>query len=181
MRVNIETPRLILHDLSINDTTPMYEYRKDNDIQLFQSFHPENIEDVKNFILSNTSDFNIENKWFQVGIYLEGALIGDMGIHFIGPYNKQCEIGYTISTRHQKNGYGKEAVEHILSYLFIHMKKHRVIASLNPDNIASIALLRSLGFRKEGIFKKSIYNEDHWEDDLIYAILEEEWKERTSG
>ena len=181
MQIDIRTPRLVLHDLSINNAMAMYTYRKDKSIQLFQSFHPENIEDVQNFILSNASDFNIENKWFQIGIYLEGALIGDIGIHFLGPDNMQCEIGYTISVDYQKKGYGKEAVGCLLNYIFYNMKKHRVIASLNPDNIASIALLERLGFRKEGTFRQSIYNKDHWEDDVIYAILEGEWKERASG
>lgn len=181
MHVSIETPRLSLHDLSINDSMAMFEYRKNENVKLYQSFHPENIEEVKNFILSNSSDFDIENRWFQIGIYLEGVLIGDMGIHFIGPDNRQCEIGYTISVEYQKKGYGKEAVGHLLDFLFNHMRKHRVIASLNPENIASIALLESLGFRKEGIFKKSIYNTDHWEDDLIYAILDDEWKNGTGA
>ena len=181
MHIQIRTTRLALHDLSINDSMAMYEYRKDKKIQLFQSFNPNNIEEVKNFIISNSSHFNIENKWFQIGIYRGTTLIGDMGIHFLGPNNKQCEIGYTISVQYQKKGYGKEAVGCLLNYIFNNMKKHRVIASLNPDNIASIALLESIGFRKEGIFIKSIYNKDHWEDDMIYAILEDEWNEKTSG
>jgi len=41
--------------------------------------------------------------------------------------------------------------------------------------------LESIGFRKEGLFKKSILNQGTWEDDLIYAILNEEWNIGRNG
>ncbi len=102
-------------------------------------------------------------------------MIGDIGIHFIGPENKQVEIGYTISRDFQRQGFGKEAVIGIINYLFKNLQKHRITASLDPKNSASIALLESIRFRKEGLLKQSILNQGVWEDDLLYALLSEEW------
>jgi RimJ/RimL family protein N-acetyltransferase len=171
----ISTKRLVIKEISIADAPRVFEYRQAPEVLRFQSFNPKSIDEVHSFIRNEAMDFNKENTWLQLGIYLAGQLIGDMGIHFIGPENKQCEIGYTIDPKYQKNGYGKESVSGVLDYLFRELDKHRIIASLDPENEASRNLLESLGFRNEGCFKKSILNKGEWGDDLVYALLDEEW------
>jgi RimJ/RimL family protein N-acetyltransferase len=153
----------------------MLAYRLLDEIARFQNFRPLAIEEVTTFIRDNTRVFNIENTWHQLGVFLGTKLIGDVGMHFLGPDNAQVEIGYTISPQYQRNGYGKEAVTHITDHLLNVMKKHRIIASLDPHNAASIALLESVGFRREGCFKKSVLCHGIWQDDLVYALLAEEW------
>jgi RimJ/RimL family protein N-acetyltransferase len=153
----------------------MFEYRSNDIIQKYQSFKPKDKAEIVKFIKINTKVFNKEDTWYQLGIFENGRLIGDIGIHFIGPDNKQCEIGYTISQNEQRKGYGKEAVIGLINYLFCQMGKHRIIASLDPNNEASRRLLESIGFRNEGLFIKSVYDGSKWEDDLVYALLEEEW------
>lgn len=172
----IKTARLFIKPITLNDAQDMFEYRTLENAARFQSFRPKTMADIEAFIHNNNSEFNIENSWFQVGVFLKQKMIGDIGIHFVGPANKQCEIGYTIGESYQKKGYGKESVRGVVDYLFQKMNKHRIVASLDPKNEASIALLESLGFRKEGLFKKSLLNHGIWEDDLIYALLNEEWE-----
>lgn len=174
--IQIKTERLTIKPVSLADARDMFEYRTNENIFRFQTFKPKTINEIEDFIKNNSKGFNKEGKWFQLGIYLKAKMIGDIGIHFIGPNNKQCEIGYTISHMYQNNGYGKESVKGVVTYLFEKLNKHRIIASLDPHNLASIALLESVGFRKEGLFEKSLLNNDRWEDDLVYAILNEEWE-----
>jgi RimJ/RimL family protein N-acetyltransferase len=171
----ISTKRLVIKEMSSSDAPKVFEYRQAPEVLRFQSFNPKSINEVHSLIRNDLKDFNKENAWFQIGIYLVEQIIGDIGIHFIGPENKQCEIGYTIDPKHQKNGYGKESVSGVLDYLFGELDKHRIIASLDPENEASRKLLERLGFRNEGCFKKSILNKGKWEDDLVYAVLNEEW------
>ncbi|PKK89233.1 MAG: GNAT family N-acetyltransferase [Candidatus Wallbacteria bacterium HGW-Wallbacteria-1] len=173
--ISICTPRLEIRYISLNDSQLLLEYRGDESVQKFESFRPETIEEVNGFITENSGDFNVEGTWCQLGVYLNNRLIGDIGIHFIGPDNEQCEIGYAINPSSQRQGYGRESVRHVMDYLFRVLKKHRIAASLHPENIASIHLLESIGLRREGLFRKSFKNNGVWEDDLIYAILREEW------
>jgi len=165
-----------MRGLSPDDAAGLFGYRSDPAVAEFQTFRPASIEDAIAFIRDSNPAFNQEGSWFQLGIYLKGTLIGDIGIHFLDPRNLQCEIGYTIAKRHWRRGFGKEAVARVVTHLFADLGKHRVSASLDPANLASAALLESLGFRKEGLFRKSILNGEEWEDDLVYAILAEEWK-----
>jgi RimJ/RimL family protein N-acetyltransferase len=171
----IKTNRLILKEISLKEVDEMFEYRSNDIVQKYQSFRPKSKAEIIRFIKQNTKVFNMEDTWYQLGIYVNEIMIGDIGIHFLGPDNKQCEIGYTISQNEQRKGYGKEAVIGLVDYLFCKMGKHRIIASLDPDNEASKKLLESIGFRNEGLFKKSIYEGNKWNDDLVYALLEEEW------
>jgi RimJ/RimL family protein N-acetyltransferase len=116
---------------------------------------------------------NTPNTWLQLAICLkEGKMIGDIGIHFMED-GYQIEIGYTLSPEHQGNGYALEAVKAIIKYAFTELKKHRIIASVDPDNIQSVKILERIGFKKEAHFIKSFRMNDQWYDDCIYAMLED--------
>ncbi len=172
----IKTNRLFLRTLDIQDKEVFYRYRSMAEVYKYQSWCPKDIGEVEKFIEENRKICpNTRNTWLQLAICLQdGQLIGDMGIHFIED-NYQAEIGYTLSPAFQGKGYAIEAVKAILDYLFSKLKKHRITASVDPDNIKSIRLLENVGFRKEAHFIKSFRMNDQWYDDCIYAILTEEW------
>jgi RimJ/RimL family protein N-acetyltransferase len=173
----LTTNRLVMKALTAEDAKPLFAYRSAPEISLYQTWKPGALDEAIDFIEKNTREFNIEGTWFQLGIYEKEreTLIGDFGLHFIEPYNAQVEIGFTIAKEYQRKGYGQEATRSAIDYLFREMKKHRIMASVDPGNIPSIALLERVGMRKEGHFKKSIFIDGQWEDDVIYAILEEEF------
>ena len=172
----IETERLFLKILELKDKEVFLAYRGNPEVFQFQSWDPPNLQEVESFIRQNlTVAPNTPDTWLQVGIYLHnGQLIGDIGLHFLED-NAQMEIGYTLAPEHQGQGYAFEAVKAILDYLFGHLEKHRVIGSVDPENIRSIKLLEKLGFRREGHFIKSVLIRGEWCDDVIYAMLKEEW------
>lgn len=172
----ITTDRLTLRRLKIEDREEFFRYRSLPEVYKYQSFTPKNIEEIDDFINNNPINFNIVDTWFQLAICNNGGiLMGDIGIHFLQD-NEQVEIGYTLSPKYQGEGYAIEAIKAVINYLFLDLKKHRITASVDPDNTKSIRLLEKLGMRKEGHFIKSFRMGDMWFDDCIYAILEEEWK-----
>lgn len=173
------TERLIIENLKIQDYQKMYSYRSHPEVTRYQFWKPSGEEDVKQFIhkLCKTG-FNIDGSWFQIGIYLKSnqELIGDIGLHFLPPDNRQTEIGFTIDPAHQHKGFATEAVKAAIDYLFNTLNKHRITGSVHPKNAASIALLENIGMHKEAHFKQSVWIDGGWEDDLIYALLNDEWK-----
>ena len=50
----------------------------------------------------------------------------------------------------------------------------------SAPNVASERVLRSLGFRQEGLFRQSFRCEGEWVDDLYFALLASEWRGGTS-
>ncbi len=176
--MELRTNRLLLRPICQEDAKAMFKYRSDAETNQYQGWIPETEEDVIDFIGRTSIKENIPETWFQLVIVQKTSdeLIGDIGIHFLGEENLQVEIGYTVAKHWQGKGFATEAVSAVLHYLFERLKKYRVTASLDPDNIPSIKLLERLGFRKEAHFKKSIWLNDEWVDDLVYALLKEEWE-----
>lgn len=173
--LNIDTDRLSIRILDMRDKEDFLYYKGMPETQKYQSWSPKSISEIEAFIEKNmTVCPNTDNTWLQLAVCLkEGQLIGDVGIHFLE--DEQMEIGYTLSPDYQGRGYAIEAVQAVVEYLFSALKKHRVTASVDPDNGASIKLLEKMGFRREAHFIKSFYMNGQWLDDVVYAMLEEEW------
>jgi len=175
--LTISTERLFLRGVKLSDAEAMLKYRSNPKIYRYQNWKPQTLKDVEEFINNKISKKpNIEDTWFQLGISIKGkeGIIGDIGIHFICE-GKICDIGYTLSPEHQGKGFATEAVTAVFNYLFNNLNKHRIIASVDPRNQRSIKLLERIGMRKEAHFRKSIWTDEGWADDLIYALLKEEW------
>lgn len=170
--------RLYLRPIDLEDAEKIFEYKSNKEVNKFQGFIPKNISEVEDFIQNKTArEINIENTWFQFVIIhdRDNKVIGDIGLHFLEGGNNQVEFGITLNSAYQQKGYAKEAMESVLSYLFRDLEKHRIIASIDPRNKSSIQLLESLKMRKEAHFKKSLFIENEWVDDVVYAILKEEY------
>ncbi|PKN97229.1 MAG: GNAT family N-acetyltransferase [Chloroflexi bacterium HGW-Chloroflexi-4] len=173
----INTDRLFIKTLSLQDKEAFLAYRSNDTVYKFQSWNPPSLQEVEYFIHQNLMVIpNTPNTWLQLGVYLHNSqLIGDIGLHFLED-GAQVEIGYTLAPEYQGQGCAFEAVNAILGYLFGQLGKHRVTASVDPDNVRSSRLLEKLGFRREGHFLQSVLIRGNWCDDVIYAMLEQEWK-----
>ena len=175
--MQLYTERLLLRDITLDDQQAIFDYRSDALANQFQSWIPESLEDVESFIQKNAKEFNQPESWYQVLITDKEtkAVIGDLGIHFFGSENLQVELGITLSKSFQGKGYASETLKGIIDFLFNDMHKHRIMASIDPDNAASIQLMERIGLRKEGHFVKSLFWKNNWVDDVVYAVLREEW------
>jgi len=171
----ITTDRLFIRILDISDKDAFFKYRSLPEVYQYQSWKPQTINEIELFLNKNIKVVpNESHTWLQLAVCLaSGQLIGDIGVHFLDDY--QIEIGYALAPEHQGRGYALEAVKGLIHYSFCTLKKHRVTASVDPKNDASIKLLDKIGFRKEGHLIKSFYMDEKWYDDCIYAILDEEW------
>ena len=108
----------------------------------------------------------------------DGSKIGFIGhfyvLHVAG---KQLEIGYSLVPNERGKGYGTEAAQLMVDYLFLSKDTMRIQAQTDPRNVASHKLLEKVGFMKEGTLRKSFFMRGEWRDSYIYSILREEWKE----
>jgi len=69
----------------------------------------------------------------------------------------------------------------VIDYLFNDLNKHRIIASIDPNNTNSIRLVERIGFRKEAHFVESLLINGKWADDLIYALIEKDWHKKNNN
>ncbi len=80
----------------------------------------------------------------------EQLVVGHAGFH--GPPDDEgmVEIGYTILLEFQRRGYGRAATKELILFVAAMPEVRVVRASISPDNVASRALVRGLGFRHVG-------------------------------
>ncbi len=177
----IITERLVLRPLDSSDAVALFEYRSDREVSRYQSWTPASLDEVARFIDGFRSlAFDTPGTWFQLAVCLRatGELVGDLGVHFLVDEPRQVEIGFTVAVNHQRQGFASEAVVALLGHLFGSLHKHRVLASVDPRNEPSIALLERVGMRQEAHFRESLWVDGQWADDLVFAILESEWQGR---
>ncbi|MBS1953156.1 MAG: GNAT family N-acetyltransferase [Cyanobacteria bacterium SZAS-4] len=173
----ILTDRLRLRALQPKDAHEMQAYRALPEVFQYQGCGAKSLNEVQAFIAGMANVDLSKPGWNQVGIELvnDGSLIGDCGIHILDD-TRIAEFGITLDPKHHSKGYATEAVKAVIELLFSKYEKHRVFASVDPRNAPSLALMERLGMRKEGHFIESLWLNDTWVDDVIFAVLENEWK-----
>ena len=86
-----------------------------------------------------------------------------------------CWIGYQVVPGQRGRGYGTEAVQLIVDYLFLHKDIGRIQAETHPANDASRRVLEKVGFTFEGRLRRSFFSRGEWRDTAMHSILREEW------
>lgn len=173
------TGRLLLRPLRDRDAELVYRYRSIDEISCYQAWIPADRAEVREFIdKMSRIEPDTPGTWYQLAICLResGELIGDCGLHFPAASDFEAEIGITLAPEHQGRGYAAEALGLLFEYLFESLQKHRVFCSVDPRNHASLRLMERAGMRKEAHFRKSLRIRGSWVDDVVYALLEEEWR-----
>jgi len=62
----------------------------------------------------------------------------------------------------------------LLRFAFGPLGRHRVTAAIGPENEASIAVVKRLGFTYEGHLRDHVFTNGAWRDSLLYSLLEQE-------
>jgi len=106
----------------------------------------------------------------------DGARIGIIW-HFINQPYETMEIGYFLIPSERRKGYGTEAAQLMVDYLFIFKNIVRIQAMTNVGNKASQRVLEKVGFTTEGTIRKLAFVRGVWTDWYLHSILREEWKE----
>jgi RimJ/RimL family protein N-acetyltransferase len=110
-----------------------------------------------------------DTKWFLVE-KKDGTKIGTMFHWLIGSL---MEISCVLTSDQRSKGYGTEATRLLVDYLFLSKNLIRIQAHTDARNMAS----QNVGFKKEGIIRKSVFARGEWRDRALFSILREEWKE----
>jgi ribosomal-protein-alanine N-acetyltransferase len=85
-------------------------------------------------------------------------------------------LGYYGHAAHARRGYMREGLGLVLDHAFGPLGLHRLEANIQPGNAASIALVRALGFRREGFSPRYLKIGGRWRDHERWAILAEDWR-----
>ena len=85
---------------------------------------------------------------------------------------RSASVGYYASLAHAGRGYMREGLLHVTQHAFKELGLHRIEANIQPDNVASIRLVRSCGFQREGFSPQFLYINGAWRDHERWAAVD---------
>jgi ribosomal-protein-serine acetyltransferase len=110
-----------------------------------------------------------------VGLYVDGELVGAMGMS-ADPFSQlNREIGYWIESSHEGRGIVTRATRALITRAFTELGCHRITIHAGTANTRSRAIPERLGFRHEGTLRESGRNSLGYFDSEVYGLLENEW------
>ena len=175
--MELVTARLHIDALRPTDAAGLFACRADPAVALYQGWRPADLAEASEFI-DRQPTATTPVGWFQRAIRLreDGRLVGDLGVNLPGDVRESVEFGISLAPTGQGHGYAGEALRALFDQVFGPWGRHRVHASVDPRNLACLALLRAAGMRQEAHHRESLWLRGEWVDDMIFALLESEWQ-----
>ncbi|AFZ30765.1 GCN5-related N-acetyltransferase [Gloeocapsa sp. PCC 7428] len=84
-------------------------------------------------------------------------------------------LGYYVDVNFAGQGFMSEGVRLAIDYAFYTLGLHRVEANIQPENTASINLVKRLRFTKEGFSQRYLKINGEWRDHERWALTFEDW------
>ncbi len=107
----------------------------------------------------------------RFAIAVKGEAVGGIGIHLqTDIYSKNAELGYWLGQPFWGKGIVTAAVKQMIAYGFAHFDIHRIFARPFGTNIASQKVLEKAGFQLEARFESTIFKNEQYFDELVYAV-----------
>jgi RimJ/RimL family protein N-acetyltransferase len=181
MKLPIKTERLLLRKFEDRDVQDIVAYSRDADFWLARNLSWEPTEEGVRRYYEPMRDILPESRpaWLELVIELkaERKVIGSVGIGITNKEQGQAIVGWILACRYQGQGLATEAAKAIVSFGFGPMGLHRIFARTGLRNIRSWRLMERIGMRREVHFKQSHKVRDEWDDEFVYAILANEWRQ----
>lgn len=174
----LETERQILRALRPDDAADHFALWSDPIVMAAHGSPPyTDLAQSEEFIRRYTREFAAHEaiRWV-VTRRGEDRLIGTIGLHHLSKEHYRCEIGYELFPAYWRQGIMAEAVHAVLRHIFLDMGLHRVEAVIDPQNHASAALLRRLGFTHEACLRERFYDHGRFSDDWYFSLLAREFR-----
>lgn len=179
----VETTRLTLRPFGPGDFDDLYAYQSRPDVARYLHWDARDHSQVREALVRQCDEtiLSAEGDWltFAVVWHEAGKVIGEVGLKLISRENRQGEIGFVFNPDYHGRGLAAEAAEAMLVLGFGTIGWHRIIGSCDARNHASARLMERIGMRQEACFVHNQIVKGQWADELVYAILDHEWRARN--
>ena len=100
-----------------------------------------------------------------------------LGIGVTDKEQGQAAVGWALGCQYQGWGIATEAAKALVAFGFESMGLHRISARTGSRNPRSWRLMERIGMRREAHFRQSHKVKDEWDDEFVYAVLANEWRQ----
>ena len=160
-----ESTRLIIREFEVEDSISLMDVFGDEEVMRYGD-GVKTLEWVEYSVREMRKDYHVPGygKWAVVAKD-STALLGYCGLEDLDINGKQeVAIGYRLARPYWGQGYASEAAIAVRDYGLHALKLKRLVATIDPDNTASIRVVQKAGF----IYEKDIMLDTH--PDHLYVF-----------
>ena len=119
---------------------------------------------------------------FAIRLMDDEELIGLLELDGVDWPNRTTFLSIGIGeARFRGQGYGYEAMQLALNFIFNELNLYRVCLTVFSYNAAAVALYERLGFSREGSYREHIERDGRRYDMFLYGLLRPEWAKLRSS
>lgn len=157
----LETERLHLRVLTLDDAAKVMKHFADSEVTRFMDIEPcKDLSEAEEII-----QYHIDDAGCRWGIFekSENQFAGTIGFHYLRKKDGEfiAEIGFDLSRTYWGKGYMTEAITEVIRFGFSQMGLTTIDATVEPENEKSLNLMSKLGFKRDKELR----------DNLVYFYL----------
>jgi len=161
-----------LRPLEPYDIDTIFNWENDSSIwQISNTITPFSKHVIKQFVDNSQYDI-FTNKQLRLMIDVKNETIGTIDIFDFDPMHRRAGIGILIADdRNRGKGYASDSLDVLINYCFSTLNLHQLYCNITTDNIDSISLFTSKGFKLIGTKKDWLIFHDKMKDESMYQLI----------
>ena len=179
------TARLAIRPVDASDLDAIWSYRGRPDVDLWLGGSVDRETITRRFLEPKAGRQ-------QLSVLRDGHVVGDLMLVVQDAWS-QVEVaeqgratrgllGWAFHPDVSGRGLATEAVGELIRHAFEDLGLRRVVAECFADNEPSWRLMERVGMRREAHHvRDSLHRTLGWQDEYVYALLAEEWRDRQAA
>ena len=179
--MKLETTRLMIRPYQVKDLQESFELMRNKEVLLYMHMDVMSLEEYSGLFdwLIQGYDKGLDEDFkYSFGVFLKdtNTFIGWIGVGCLDFQRQDKEIYYLIGREYWGKGYASEAVAQLMHYCFNDIKLQRIVAKVDPGNVASKRIIEKLGLRFEYVLENLQEDFSDCKGELLYSISADEYK-----
>ena len=180
----IRTERLMIRPFTLADFEDTYAYHSSSVVCRYMYWSVRDEKKVREELTKRLDTVSLSDEGDHLCLAVEHPelkrVMGEVFLFWRSKDHQQAEVGYAFNPAYAGEGYATEATRVMVDFAFGVMGVRRVFARCDARNVASYRLMERLGMRREAHFRQNEFVKGEWCDELVYAMLKEEWDAVTA-
>ncbi|MGG5258106.1 GNAT family N-acetyltransferase [Phycicoccus avicenniae] len=170
---------VVLRPLALRDESAFQSVRRANAdwLEPWDATSPEPDAPTRTFadLVAHYDAEAAAGRALPLAVEVGGRFVGqvNVGTVVLGAF-RSCYVGYWVSRSVAGRMVVPTGVALVADHLFGRVGLHRMEVNIRPENTASLAVVRKLGFRSEGRRPRYLHIDGDWRDHLSFALTVED-------
>ncbi len=172
--------QVTLRELRTSDAQSLFAMLTTEEVSRFISPPPTTVEGFEKFIAWTLRQRRAGTyACFAVTVDSTDTAIGIFQLRQLEAGFATAEWGFAIGSAYWGTGVFQEGAELMVNFAFDSVGVHRLEARAAVRNGRGNGALRKIGAIQEGLLRKSFYRNGEYLDQVLWSILDEDWKNKV--